>query len=133
MKHVILALSVLILLGCNLVSAPAAEQKNPSIGESFEMKIGESVTIRDEHLSFIFDSVPEDSRCPRGRVCIWAGNAVVVLKFPDSMESLNTYSEPRGITKGIYKISLLSLAPYPGGAYPIPQGSYVAKLVVNRN
>lgn len=133
MKHVILVFSVLILLGCQLVSATLTEQKNPKIGESFEMKVGESVTIRDEQLSLQFDSVPEDSRCPPGRVCIWAGNAVVVLKFPDSKESLNTYSEPREIIKGLYKITLLSLSPYPNGAYPISQDTYVAQLVVNRN
>ncbi|MEI7997743.1 MAG: hypothetical protein WCH01_22885 [Methylococcaceae bacterium] len=133
MKNVILIFSVLILLGCHLVSATPAEQKNPKIGESFEMKVGESVTIGDEHLSFQFDSVPEDSRCPRGRVCIWAGNAVVVLKFPDGKEPLNTCSELHEIIKGAYKIALLSLSPYPDGAYPIPQDSYVAQLVVNRN
>ncbi len=132
MKHFILVLSVIILLGCNLNSAMPAEQKNPRIGESFEIKVGESVAFRDEHLSFKFDSVPEDSRCLKGRVCIWAGNAVVVLRFSDSAASLNTYSEPREITKGIYKISLLSLSPYPDGTYPISHGSYIAQLVVNR-
>ena len=132
MKYIMLVLSILLSLGCHLVSATSTEQKNPKLGESFEMKVGESVIINDEQLSFRFDSVPEDSRCPRGRVCVWAGNAVVVLKFTDSTATLNTYSEPREITKGIYKISLLSLSPYPDGTYPISQGSYVAQLVVNR-
>ncbi|MGH8477726.1 MAG: hypothetical protein ACRER2_18500 [Methylococcales bacterium] len=133
MKRFIWVFTVLNLFGCHFVSATPPEQKNPKAGESFEMKIGDSHTLGGGNLSFQFDSVPEDSRCARGRVCIWAGNAVVVLKFIDSKESLNTYSKPHEIIKGPYNITLVSLSPYPDGNYTIPQDSYTIQLVVNRN
>lgn len=108
------------------------KQGYPQTADSFTMKVGESTSI-DENLSFKFDSVSEDSRCPQGRTCIWAGNAVVVLKFSDnSKASLNTYSEPHEIIKGAYKITLLSLSSYPGGTSPLSQNSYVAQFMVNK-
>lgn len=153
MKRVVLVFSILILWGCHFVSATPASQKNAKLGEIFELKVGESVTIADTGLSFQFDSVPEDSRCPQGPACIWAGNAVVVLKFKDGKASLNSYLEPREIIKDAYRISLLSLSPNPGktstypglpSRYPRPSSpypkidakseskeSYVAQFVVN--
>jgi hypothetical protein len=48
--------------------------------QEFKLKVGESAKALREGLKVEFDSVAEDSRCPRGVTCIWAGNAKILLK-----------------------------------------------------
>lgn len=46
-----------------------------TLGEPFELQVGEVAVLRDQQLSIRFLSVLEDSRCPTGSLilCIWAG------------------------------------------------------------
>ncbi len=100
--------------------------------EPVEIKVGQSVTIDGGQLTFQFESVPDDSRCPELAECFWAGNAIVVLRFSDRQGTLNTSLEPRGVRYGAYEIKLISLTPYPRFPVQIPKDSYVAKLEVRK-
>jgi hypothetical protein len=45
------------------------------VGQQFELALGESARIGDTEWVLSFDSVGEDSRCPRETACVWEGNA----------------------------------------------------------
>ena len=79
--------------------------------------------------------VSEDSRCAVDVVCVWEGNAVVVLGLtlgtgPTHPFDLNTALEPDGAEHGMYRVSLLELAPEPRSDTPIDRGSYRAMLKI---
>jgi hypothetical protein len=63
-----------------------------------------------------FQDVLQDSRCPEGASCIWAGNARVALtvkrtsRRPVSIE-LNTNADPKSAEIGNYSIELVHLRP----------------------
>jgi hypothetical protein len=134
MKHLPLVLIVIIFMGCHKESTTQTEQKSVVLGESFTLKADESIAIKGEQLSFRFDSVLNDSRSPEGGICVWAGNAAVLLCFPDMNDTVNTFLDPKEITYGNYKVKLQLLSPYPKiGQVIIPQNLYVAQFVVSKN
>jgi hypothetical protein len=83
-------------------------------------------------MDFQFVTVSEDSRCPIGALCIWAGNAAVVIKIVDVMDTLNTNLNPKEIFYNSYKITLLKLSPYPQIGVPRDTTQYVAQFVVTK-
>ncbi len=116
----------------------ALRARTVALGQSFEMRVAETVHVSGESLTVRFDAVPEDSRCPTGVQCVWAGNARVAVTLaktgqPSASLSLNTNLEPRSGSYLDYTIELLGLAPYPsskGGA--ISQSQYRATFVVRK-
>ena len=52
-----------------------------SLGQPFSLRSGESAVLQRENVRLRFDSVPEDSRCPKTVQCVWAGNARVRLEI----------------------------------------------------
>lgn len=100
------------------------------LGEEFVLRLGERVTVRATDLTLEFQDVTEDSRCPDGAVCIWAGNGRIVLGVNQSAVKLNTTLEPKQLIVGSYLIRLNSLSPYPMIERRIRKEEYVAALVV---
>jgi hypothetical protein len=43
--------------------------------KEFTLKVGETGKAPREQLQVDFISVADDSRCPKGVTCVWAGNA----------------------------------------------------------
>ncbi|MDI3318661.1 hypothetical protein [Pinibacter soli] len=84
---------------------------------TFELKAGDCKELLDR-TSVCFDSVLNDSRCPIGATCFWAGNAVVKLGITKDQTKhvikLNTLSSFQTDTTidNLY-ISLVELTPYP--------------------
>ncbi|HEX9918958.1 MAG TPA: hypothetical protein VGA87_07320 [Pyrinomonadaceae bacterium] len=109
--------------------------------KNFVLSVGQEASTADGKLKIKFVSVAEDSRCPKGVNCIWAGNARVVLQVgrtggtPVKLE-LNT--NPREATDGAgngygqYLIKLVEVAPYPVAEQPIRPQSYAVTLVVSK-
>ena len=54
-------------------------QPQVALGEAFTLKPGQSASVQDGALRVRFESVINDSRCPRGVTCIWEGDAVVAV------------------------------------------------------
>lgn len=83
-----------------------------------------------------FLSVMEDSRCPEGTNCVWAGNAKIKVRVIDNKGrskdfELNTNLPEKKISYGGYEIEIAKLDPYPkAGATNRP--AYVATLTVNK-
>lgn len=134
MKYV--RLLPLLLLVCAPVSS--AQERDARVKDGIFIKQGEEAKVQGEDLIIAFVSVAEDSRCPEGATCIWAGNARVHLMARNSKGEcaefdLNTHLTPGEYDFGKYKIRLAQLAPHPS-IHGLPKpGEYTATLAVTKN
>jgi hypothetical protein len=124
-----------ILLSC-IKSAPA--DARIGLGEEFSIKTGQEVVLKEEKLRIMFRAVSQDSRCPTGVVCGWAGNGEVLLQVVRKnkrqvVTKLNTLLEPKEFAYKGFKIRLVALNPYPKVDEPIDQKDYEATLIVTRD
>lgn len=126
--------AVLLLTFASVVAQ--TREKVIVLDQEFKLKIGESAKAR-EGLKVEFDSVTEDSRCPKGVTCVWAGNAKVLLKVekdaakPANVE-LNTNINPRASRYMEYELSLKELKPYPESDTAIKTSDYEVTLTVHK-
>jgi hypothetical protein len=126
-----------ILTSALAPGAAAKPARDAALDQEFEIRVGQWVTIEGERLRVTFSRVAEDSRCPEGVQCIWAGNAKVVLKLSKarrraSTMSLNTGADPKQAAYRGYEVRLVKLDPYPKENRRIRRGDYAATLVVSR-
>jgi len=128
-------LKVLTLAAALSVLAVAANQKSGGVrGGTVEIQIGEEKKIGG--LLIAFEGVAEDSRCPEGVVCVWAGNARAHFSATDRSGArvefdLNTGLQPRAHRFGGYTIKLEKLAPYPHVDRETKVDEYVATVFVS--
>jgi len=114
----------------------AAQAGGPPIGRPFELAPGETVTI--EALRIGFDGVGEDSRCPAGTQCAWAGDAAAAFtleRAPAAAEHPTLHTNGRFARQTEYEtfvVRLEDLKPYPKDGVTIAPGDYRATLVVTR-
>jgi uncharacterized Zn finger protein len=136
----VLALCVVALIACG-ADAKVRGRKTVRLNENFVLRVGQEVLVADQKLSVKFVSVPEDSRCPKGVNCIWAGNVRVQLQVtktkskPVKVElNLNPRDFPDGEAggSGDYKIKLVKVDPYPVADQPIKAGDYTATLSISK-
>lgn len=105
--------------------------------QEFRLKIGESAKASSEGLQVEFESVAEDSRCPKDVNCIWAGNAKILLKVkkdagePAKVE-LNTNINPKTSRYLQYELRLKELKPYPESKSTIKSSEYEVTLTVHK-
>ena len=73
--------TIVTLVFAFLLWAPAScdQKATVPLKQEFDLKLGQSAVAGDERLKINFVSVVEDSRCPEGATCIWAGNAKIAL------------------------------------------------------
>ena len=82
-------------------------------GQQFSMHPGEQVTLSDHgHLRYL--RVVNDSRCPPGVNCIWAGDAEVAFEWAPAAGamqafSLHTGKDPKQQVIGARQLTLESL------------------------
>jgi len=111
--------------------------KEAVLNQEFELKLGQQVLIENERLKISFIGVTEDSRCPEGVQCVWAGNGKVVLRLSKvrkraTMMKLNTGVDPKQNAYQGYDVKLVSLNPYPKKDVKIKIREYVVTLVVSK-
>jgi hypothetical protein len=119
-------MAVMLLVG-------AAE---PQLGQPFELKPAQAVKI--EGLQVTFDGVTEDSRCPTGVQCAWAGDASASFTLqtpsgPPAQRTLHTngrFDQQADIADFIVRLE--KLEPYPREGVATAPGDYRATLVVKR-
>lgn len=118
-------------------AGPSNKVERAQLGREFTFKVGEQAVIKEARLKISFSAVVEDSRCPKGVDCIWAGNGKITLKVSAggqkaSSIELSTNLEPRELRFHGYNIKLVRLDPYPQKDVVIKRGSYTATLLVRR-
>lgn len=128
-----LSLGVVLSAGC------AAGSSNPvssSLGDNFELHVGQSAIVGTEGLEVGFDSVSSDSRCPRGETCVWEGDAIVRVWLQrsdgtrQSLELHTASSEEKNASYDGYSIELVSLDPPAASGRSIAPTEYVATFKV---
>jgi hypothetical protein len=112
------------------VAGPAA------LEDSFQLSVGRSTVVDGIALEIGFQAVTSDSRCPKGEVCIWEGDATVciwVQPAAGTKEELVLHTSSSGRSSadyGNWSIRLMGLDPYPVTGHTIPQSDYVVTLRV---
>ena len=100
------------------------------------MGVGESASIDHTNLTLTFTGVTGDSRCPKDVVCVWAGEAIVVLEgqIGDEESSEVSFKVPPGGSSTNefqdFKVTIMELEPQTVSTKRIEATEYVAKIVV---
>ena len=99
--------------------------------------LGKSVSVSGADASLSFDELVEDSRCPTGVTCIWAGDAVVRIGITaggaSSKHTLHTNSQfAREAEQSGVRVVLVSVTPYPTADAAPRRDDYRVTLSIER-
>lgn len=130
-----LAVTCFFLLLTGVSAEECKDVRSALLNQEFNIKPGQSIEIKAEHLQVKFTFVLEDSRCPKGEQCISQGNGKIELELGKgdnhlTSVSLNTSSSPQEAAYGGHTVRLVALNPYPTINKVIHPDDYVATLVV---
>lgn len=132
------SLLVIAVLFLSVGFTPAVKNRKAAhLDKEFTLKIGQSAYLKKEDLTITFESVADDSRCPRGVNCVWAGNAAVVVKVrrggrEAASLTLNTSVNPKTAKYFSYEFSVADVYPYPSSDTKTPKWAYEATLIVQK-
>ncbi|HEX8922318.1 MAG TPA: hypothetical protein VF766_12660 [Pyrinomonadaceae bacterium] len=126
-----------LLIINSVLAQPVSTVKEAALDQEFEIKVGQRVSIKSEGLLISFSSIAEDSRCPEGVQCVWAGNVKVVLKVSKARKRfttlrLNTNLDPTHSAYRQYDVKLVGISPNRKKDVPVKRSEYVATLMVSR-
>jgi hypothetical protein len=136
------AVAIALLVACSsgpeTRSDPAVStQTEPSltmVGHTAFLTLPLDRSADNGELSVSFDAVTEDSRCPSGAQCVWAGNAGIRLTLESADRTqvaiLNSTLDPRQVSFAGYAVGYRDLTPYPATAEPHDPDAYVATIAV---
>jgi hypothetical protein len=135
MNLVIISILSLFLMGWMPQSCDTQEV---ALSHEFKLKAGQEVLVKEAGIRVSLDEVLEDSRCPTGVQCIWAGNGKIRVKVSKAKGEavsveLNTSAGPKSSTYEGYEVKLVRLDPYPKNGSTIGKDDYVATLMVCKN
>ena len=104
--------------------------------DNVTVKAGQQKSAKRSKLKIKFVSVVEDSRCPIGVNCVWAGNAKIKVMVTSARGTetfeMNTGLGPKGNQYDGWAINLDSLTPLPRANVTTDPKSYQAKFTVTR-
>lgn len=123
------------LCGCAVGPTRAGGVVNEQ-AKTYELKVGEEKAVAGADFTVLLAAVPEDSRCPEGVQCIWAGSVAAELVFcgPKSEKTarLNTNQPPRVLKHRGRYIRILRVSPKKVEGREIKPSDYVVTLEVSR-
>lgn len=130
MKLLFLALITAFSFG-TIFGAGAQTEKQITV------RVGKQKKEAASKITLKFVSVVEDSRCPEGVTCVWAGNAkikVAVMQNGREMKTveLNTNLGAKGDTYEGYAFYLKELTPTPNAKNKPNTNSYTATFTISR-
>ena len=140
MKYLAVCILIFVaaLIGCQPTSTAPADA---GLNQDFTLKLGREVAIKGEDLALGFDSVIEDSRCPKSVQCVQAGQAIIALtvRKPSSNAApsrltLSTAPAQNQVSYQGYTIQLKVVTPYPDApGQNIESKDYEVTLVVSKS
>lgn len=100
-----------------------------------KLRVAQEKTAPGTTIKIKFLSVVEDSRCPEGVNCIWAGVAKIKIQLrktgkPAKEFELNTNQTDKTITFEGHTIKLVTLTPYPKSGTATNSAAYSATLTI---
>lgn len=135
-------ISAIALLGaaCRADPAPAgppsgAQQVAGPLGDTLALPFGVPLRVEGTPLRLTFRAVEEDSRCPTGVTCVWAGNARIVIEAEVDGGTavpllLNTAVEPHGASAASWVVTLVGVDPWPAEGVAAPPEAHTARVTV---
>lgn len=134
-KNIIVGLSFISLVNCNVqketTKQTTTKQETTIVNETPLKKEGKIIYFREGENKFLqefqmnvtFKNIAEDSRCPEGTQCVWAGVAVANVEFMSTTSRPMILQLSTAEVKGKdyhktqpfngYSISLKEITPYP--------------------
>lgn len=131
----LLASGLIFTIGCTASGENAIET---SLEKDFQLRVGQSAFISPENIEIAFVTVTSDSRCGKGEVCIWEGDAIVRIQLQREGEEtveldLHTASrESDAVDFADHSIRLVAVFPPAVFGHVISPNEYVAVLRVVR-
>lgn len=134
-RWLVLAATLFLSLGCSDNSGPTAPNTR-RLDEPFSLRVGEQATIPSENLGVGFNSVSADYRCPIDVVCVWSGDADVLMslvRLPNPVQpfTIRLYQPNEQSVLG-YRVKLLELNPPMRSQVSLDPRGYTVKIVVSR-
>jgi hypothetical protein len=125
-----LFLSLFLLLGFGSFQSAEAQVNRP-----VKIKINQQKIVTGR-LAIKVVAV-EDSRCPTGTQCVWAGNAKVRIRVTNARGAtqafdLNTNLQPKSVRFAGYEIRLTDVNPRPANNIRINRNALTATFSVTR-
>jgi hypothetical protein len=130
---ILTALSIALLSAVSCKSQPATVK----LGQEFQLKPGEKVSVDHENVVLEFVMVTQDSRCPDGAVCIQAGQVVCTMHLTRSgtiyEASLTESGGSQQAEQTVLGYSFtFNVIPYPEVGHDILSGNYRLVLKMNK-
>jgi hypothetical protein len=104
------------------------------VGDTAFLELPIGRTADNGELRVTLDGVFEDSRCPSGVQCVWAGNASLRLTLATADESevvvVNSTTTPHMAAFEGFVLGFRDLVPYPSSTEPLDRAAYVATIWV---
>jgi hypothetical protein len=105
------------------------------VGQTFDLRPGQTARVGSDGLLVGFRGVAADSRCATDVQCVWAGDAevripVTVGRADWTSLALHTGVEPRSASFRTWRITVVDLKPAPRSTSKIPDENYVVTLRV---
>jgi hypothetical protein len=129
-------LTVTLLLLAGGISC-SADKITASLGQEFTLPAGHTAIITGEDLTIKFVGEEADSRCAKGVVCVWAGEAKCRMSITyQGTTSEVVFTQPGG-DSGVqeisnqYKVSF-KLEPYPEYGKQIDKSDYKLVMTVTK-
>ncbi len=141
MRSLYILLLALFTVSCNidnfLIDNLLLDTSTKALPTDVQLKPGQSVLLPHEGYTITFERVTEDSRCPIGVVCFWAGDGAAKLKVRDntgavSDDTLHTTLEPKSVHFQQLNIRMKSLEPYPIHDVPRDTSKYLVTLQISK-
>ncbi len=132
MIRALTALSLLALAACSTDT-----DKAPALDQPFKLAYAHEALLESEALTLKFVSIDEDSRCPSGGQCAWAGQARITLRATKAgaeptLLAFTLYGAETAAYQG-YSVQLLQLDPFPSVQHTPTPDEYRATLVISQS
>ncbi len=121
-----------------LAAAACSSPSGVALDRSMAVPIHDRSAVSGAPFAVRFAGVPQDSRCPAGAMCIWAGDAAVQVDLvaPGDSVRATLHTNPSVGAASVafhdYLVELVRLDPWPEVGRTIDPGAYVATLRVSR-
>lgn len=137
LRHFLLISSLFLLMAP--VGCQSSEGRiQASLDNEFSLSIGQVAEIKSEHITLQFEGIQEDSRCPKGATCFWAGRVISILLINDNglisrivLTDPDTSGESGQNTYKQYQFTS-SVQPYPELGKQIAKDDYLLFLTVKK-
>ena len=143
-KHYIIiglfSIIVIILIAGCVKQIPQESAISANLDTPFQLEINQIASIDSNDIRIKFLNITEDSRCPSDVVCVWEGQATVVVNIVKNNQNLGDFSlTNRAAHEDLamknfdgYSIKLMKVDPYPKSTQRIDTSDYTITLIVSK-